>query len=119
MIELLFLLITKHFIVDFILQTPAQVKYKGVWAHPVGFSHSLEQGIWTAVALCFYVDIRLAAAISYCELMIHYITDYTKMKYGCRDTNQKIFWVQLGIDQYVHYLTYFGIVYFLQKVLAL
>ena len=119
MIELLFLLITKHFIIDFFLQTPAQVKYKGVWAHPVGFSHSLEQGIWTAVILCFYVDIRLAVAISYCELLIHYITDYTKMKHGCKDITQKAFWFQLGLDQYVHYLTYLSIAYFLQKVLAL
>ena len=108
---LFFLLFTKHYIVDFILQTIPQVRTKGIWGHPVGFSHSLEQGIWTAAILVFWVDFRLAVAIGALETHIHYIIDFCKMHFGEKNMQEKLYWIQLGGDQYLHYLTYLGIIY--------
>ncbi len=108
---LFFLFFTKHYIVDFVLQTIQQVRTKGIWAHPVGFSHSLEQGIWTAVILVFWVDFRVALVLGVVEIHIHYVIDYCKMHFGSRDMQEKPYWIQLGLDQYLHYLTYLGIIF--------
>ena len=110
MIHLLFLLNLKHFIIDFVLQTEQQVKYKGIFGHPVGFSHSFEHGIWTSAILCFYINLEYALLIGYCEAIIHYLTDYCKMRYGCRDLTNKKFWAHLGLDQLIHQITYLGII---------
>jgi hypothetical protein len=108
---LFFLLFTKHYIVDFILQTIEQVRTKGIWGHPVGFSHSLEQGIWTAVVLVFFTDFHTAVAVGIIETHIHYITDWCKMRFGEKNMQEKLYWIQLGGDQYVHYLTYLAIIF--------
>ena len=107
---LFFLFFTKHYIVDFILQTIQQVRTKGIWAHPVGFSHSLEQGIWTAVILVFWVDFSFAVMFGWIDVCIHYIVDYCKMRFGSRDMQEKSYWIQMGLDQYLHYLTYLGLI---------
>lgn len=108
---LLFLFITKHFIIDFILQTERQVFTKGIWGHPVGFSHSFEHGIWTAVILVFYIKIELALCLAFSEIFIHYVTDFCKMAFGEKNCQKKRFWIQLGLDQYIHYLTYFYLIF--------
>lgn len=110
MISILFLLNIKHFIIDFVLQTEQQVKCKGIFGNPVGFAHSFEHGIWTAVILCFYTNIEYALIIAYCEVVIHYLTDFCKMRYGCQDITNKKFWIHLGLDQFIHQLTYLGII---------
>lgn len=113
------LLSIKHFIVDFVLQTDRQVQTKGILFHPVGFSHSLEHGIWTAAILSFYTPLGYAILIGYLETPIHYTIDFLKMRFGCRDTTKKLFWVQLGLDQLAHYLTYIMIIKFFMEVLAI
>lgn len=110
MIILLLLLLTKHFVIDFILQTKRQVECKGIFGHPVGFAHSFEHGIWTGAILSFYVPMQTALLIAYLETLIHYLTDFCKMRYGCQDIDNKRFWIHLGFDQFIHQLTYLGIV---------
>lgn len=108
---LFFLFITKHFIIDFILQTERQVQTKGIWGHPVGFSHSFEHGIWSAAILVFFMKTELAIFLAFSEIFIHYITDFCKMSFGEKDCQKKQFWINLGLDQYVHYLTYLYLIF--------
>ncbi len=102
----------KHWIVDFVLQSNEQVKYKGVYGHPIGITHSLEHVIGTLVALLiasFYASglyvgwIVLAAVV---DGIVHYHIDWLKMNYGNRDITTPQFWNHLGLDQMAHQICY-------------
>jgi hypothetical protein len=102
----------KHWIVDFVLQTDAQVKGKAIYGNPVGISHSLEHAIGTLVALLvasFYVSdlymgwMVIAAIV---DGVIHYHIDWAKMNWGNRDITTKAFWSHLGLDQMAHQICY-------------
>ena len=112
--EILIVLIwlqVKHWIVDFVLQTDAQVKGKAIYGDRIGISHSLEQAIGTLVALLiasFYVElsvfwIMIAAIV---DGVIHYHIDWAKMNWGNRDITTKAFWSHLGLDQMAHQFCY-------------
>lgn len=110
---ILFLLFTKHFIVDFIFQTDDMVKSKGIYGNIYGVIHSLEHAVYTAcifllasIPLGFAVSIYTACFAFVIDFLTHYHIDYVKIKYGNRDISNKKFWVHLGLDQYAHYLTY-------------
>lgn len=105
MIEILFWLFTKHFVFDFLLQTPYQYLNKGKYGHPGGILHSGLQGIGTLLILG-----PIAAMI---DFVVHYHVDWSKVqlnrRYGWRpDTSEKFWWL-LGFDQYLHTLTYLGL----------
>ena len=102
----------KHWIVDFVLQSNEQVKYKGVYGHPTGITHSLEHVIGTLAALfiaSFYASglyvgwIILAAIV---DGIVHYHIDWLKMNYGNRDITTPQFWNHLGLDQMAHQICY-------------
>lgn len=121
--ELQLLLLTallqcKHFYADFVLQTYLQTVKKGVWLNPIGISHSLEHGICTLIALllfCFFVPVSAAvmALITLVEITIHYIIDYSKVRYGSKDQSKPIFWTQFGLDQLAHQLTYLAMIWYI------
>lgn len=114
----LVLLQIKHWYADFKIQTYMQTVKKGIWLDPVGMSHSWDHMWCTFVALIafsyFYqltvIAIILAVLI---EGMLHYLIDYTKVKYGCKDNTKPLFWNQFGLDQLAHQITYIGMAYFL------
>jgi uncharacterized membrane-anchored protein len=108
---LLLLLQIKHWYADFKIQTYVQTVKKGIWLDPVGMSHTGDH-IWgTLVALLFFsffytvsgVTIILVAVV---EGIAHYIIDYTKVKYGCKDNTKPLFWNQFGLDQLAHQICY-------------
>jgi hypothetical protein len=108
---LLLLLQVKHYVADFVIQTYMQTVKKGVWLHPVGISHSCEHMIGTYVALliCSMVipmNAFLIIAIGIAEGIFHYIIDYVKVRYGCKDNTKPLFWNQFGQDQLAHQITY-------------
>lgn len=107
MIEFLFLLFLKHYVVDFILQTDDMVKGKGIYGNPYGILHSFQHGVGTAFAsvICITQPIYWVV-LPIVDMIVHYHVDYIKMKYGCRDVTQHKFWNQLGLDQFAHYTTY-------------
>lgn len=115
---LLTLLQIKHWYADFKIQTYMQTVKKGVWLDPVGISHSIDH-IWcTLVALMiFNVFYPIAAGVmilvGIVEGIIHYLIDYTKVKYGCKDNTKPLFWNQFGLDQLAHQLCYILIVFFI------
>lgn len=108
---LLLLLQIKHWYADFKIQTYMQTVRKGVWLDPIGISHSLDHAWSTMTALIVYHFIFPVTAvaifiIAITEAIIHYIIDYVKVKYGCKDNTKPLFWNQFGLDQLAHQITY-------------
>ena len=120
MIEILLILVllfTKHFIVDFLLQTKFQYSNKGIYGHPGGALHALLHCIGTFLVLVFFVSPHTAILLGFADGVIHYHIDWAKTnlnaKLGYGPTTHEQFWWLLGLDQYLHALTYVGLIYFL------
>jgi len=119
--EILFLLLLfqiKHWYADFKIQTYMQTIKKGVWLDPIGMSHTWDHIKATAVVLmifCRFHPISIWALISVAiiEGVYHYIIDYTKVKYGCKDNTKPLFWNQFGLDQMAHQVSYLAIAWYL------
>lgn len=108
---LLLLFQIKHWYADFKIQTYMQTVKKGVWLNPIGISHSLDHLWGTLLVLIIFnfvnpVAAWLMLAIGIIECTIHYIIDYTKVKYGCKDNTTPLFWNQFGLDQLAHQICY-------------
>lgn len=108
---LLLLLQIKHWYADFVVQTYMQTVKKGVWLHPCGISHSLDHVYSTLTALLvfslfFPVSGPLIIAVAVVEGILHYIIDFVKVKYGCKDNTKPLFWNQFGLDQLAHQICY-------------
>jgi len=111
LLTLLTLIQIKHCYADFVLQTYMQTVKKGVWLHPVGISHSIEHAYCTLIVLLLFnlalpISAATMVAIALIEGIVHYIIDFTKVKYGSKDNTKPIFWTQFGLDQLAHQLTY-------------
>ena len=108
---LLLLLQIKHWYADFVIQTYMQTVKKGVWLNPIGISHSLDHVWCSMVALLAFsffhtIPASVIIVITLLEGIIHYIIDYVKVKYGCKDNTKPLFWNQFGMDQLAHQLCY-------------
>jgi hypothetical protein len=119
--ELLFLLLLiqiKHCYADFVMQTYLQTVKKGVWLDPTGISHTTDHMICTLIAMLvfsFFVPVSAFAIIfvTLIEGIVHYLVDYGKVKYGCKDNTKPIFWTQFGLDQLAHQVTYIWMIWYL------
>jgi hypothetical protein len=117
--ELLIILVwlqVKHWVIDFVMQTPEQVHGKGIYGNLVGISHSLEHVLGTVLALMlasYYLsglgatEILLFALI---DGVLHYHIDWAKMNWGNRDITTPQFWSHLGLDQMAHQICYLFLV---------
>lgn len=108
---LLLLLQIKHWYADFKIQTYMQTVKKGVWLNLVGLSHSIDHMWTTMVALLAFsfivpVSAMTILTLAVAEGVIHYIIDFVKVKYGCKDNTKPLFWNQFGLDQLAHQITY-------------
>lgn len=108
------LLQTKHFLADYVWQTGAMVRTKGIYGHPTGASHSLLHAGLTALVLAVATPAgwALVAAVAVGEFVLHYHTDWLKDQLTRRSGKTPKdweFWVLVGADQYVHHLTYVAI----------
>lgn len=110
---LITLLFTKHFIVDFPLQNKFQWSNKGTYGHLGGITHA---GLHAGLTLvCFAWFAPLAAYyLAALDGLIHYHIDWAKMNLNARfgwkaDTHEQFWWL-LGLDQFLHALTYIGLV---------
>ena len=118
-IVLLFLFQVKHWYADFKIQTYMQTVKKGIWLNPVGISHSVDHMWGSMLALLVFSIIItpiiwwLIILIAIAEAVIHYIIDFTKVKYGCKDNTKPQFWNQFGLDQLAHQTCYLLIVLYL------
>lgn len=108
---LLFWLFTKHLICDFPLQTKFQYLNKGTYGHPGGLLHAFIHVVGTAlVVTLFGPGLFTGILVGLVDGAIHYHIDWAKMnintKYGLKPDNSEKFWWLLGLDQYLHCLTY-------------
>jgi len=113
---LLFLFVTKHLICDYFLQFPYQYKNKGVYGHAGGILHAAIHFWGTFVVLnLFALPWYKVLVLSMLDGVVHYNIDWLKIyvnsKFKWGPTTTDAFWHVLGIDQYLHYATYFLIVY--------
>ena len=116
---LILLLQIKHWYADFKIQTYLQTVKKGIWADPIGMSHTGDH-IWTTlIALLVFnlfvipISAGLILAVAFTEGIVHYMIDYTKVKYGCKDNTKPLFWNQFGLDQLAHQVCYLIMAYIL------
>lgn len=116
-LTLLLALFTKHLIVDFPMQLPYQYLNKGTYGHLGGILHSGLHGAGTMIVFTLLAPVTWSAALAVAILdaVIHYHIDWAKMNLnrtlGWGPTTHEQFWWLLGADQYLHALTYLGIVY--------
>jgi len=109
------LLMLKHTVADFYLQTPYQYLNKGKYGHPGGVLHS---GIHTALTPLVYLilvpgSLLIAGAIALAEFLLHYHIDWLKEQVTQRNgwtAQDRGFWLALGTDQLLHGLTYIAII---------
>jgi len=119
LLGLLLGLFTKHLIVDFPMQIPYHYLNKGTYGHPGGIQHSAFHGIGTTYVVWFTMSALtpLALIIGFVDFAIHYHVDWAKMnlnkKLGWGPTTHEEFWWLLGLDQYIHTLTYLGIAWYM------
>jgi hypothetical protein len=111
---LAFLLFTKHFIVDFPLQTKFQWSNKGTYGHPGGALHALLHYFGTFIVLFFFVPPGTAILLAFADGVIHYHIDWAKMNLNAKmqwgpNTHEQFWWL-LGLDQYLHAVTYIGLI---------
>ncbi len=114
------LLLIKHFICDFVLQTSRHVQFKGVYGHPAGLEHSGIHVIGTLPCLWFIGAVWPAiVVIVVLEFAIHYHLDWLKERVVKRSqwgfTNHE-FWIALGADQLAHNLTYVAMIVALIRI---
>ena len=113
-IELFLLFQIKHFVADFPLQKPYQYLNKGKFLHPGGILHAAFHGAFTFGIVAAYTDPIMGVALGILDMQIHYFIDYFKVninkKYGLTPTNSEYYWWLLGLDQFLHQLTYIGLI---------
>lgn len=107
------ILLSKHLIFDFFLQTSYQYKNKGIYGHPGGLLHAGLHAFGTAFLFLYvYPGAALAAGILVGEFIVHYHIDWMKeqvvKRYGLK-TDDAEFWWALGVDQFLHGVTYVAI----------
>lgn len=113
MFLLLTLLIVKHLIVDFFWQPKYEWANKGTYGHFGGIRHTGKHVIVSAFILMFFVPALPLLLLCLSEAIIHYHMDWWKMWWGARkkyDPYNPKFWHWMGIDQFVHTMTYVGMV---------
>jgi len=108
-------LMLKHTIADFYLQTPYQYLNKGSYGHPGGIMHSAIHVALTPLVYLVLVpgSLLVVGAIALGEFAVHYHTDWLKEQITHRNgwtPQDRGFWYALGTDQLVHGLTYLAIV---------
>lgn len=117
-ILLLLLLLLKHYVVDFMLQTPFQYKNKGTLGHPGGILHAGLHGAASFLILSLFTfSITLPVCLGVVESVLHYFIDYAKIKIQkaknwLPTTSDYYFWL-LGFDQLLHQLTYIAMCLFM------
>lgn len=111
-------LVAKHLVADFLLQTSYQAANKGTYGHIAGLTHAFNHVLLTPVVFLVLppASLGLGGGILAAEYAWHYHQDWTKDKInnslglGPSDTG---FWWGIGIDQFLHYMSYLVIIYVL------
>ena len=108
----LILLQIKHWYVDFVDQTDAEVIGKGIYGNRDGINHSAKQAIGTFVAVLLVAGfpyIAWAGLMAGIDFIFHYHIDWAKININKKyhyTVKDKQFWAWLGADQMAHQISY-------------
>ena len=114
---IMFLFTIKHCIIDFMLETPYQHNNRHVFGHIGGLLHSQLHAFssWLVLGWVFGFATPIIIGVAIIEFFEHYVVDYIHMKLqvynGGMQINNRFFWPLLGIDQFIHFLTYIVMLY--------
>jgi hypothetical protein len=107
-------LMLKHAVADFYLQSAYQYLNKRRYGHPGGIVHSaIHVALTPLVYLVIAPSLLLALGIAASEFLLHYHIDWLKEQITHRNgwtAKDRGFWYALGADQLVHGLTYLVVV---------
>jgi hypothetical protein len=100
----------KHFIADFVLQFPYMLSQKGIYGAEGGIHHALIHAVLTWVILFGLIGSAAVFGALF-DMLAHYHIDWAKQQLnkGLTPADRK-FWIWLGLDQALHYLTYVAII---------
>lgn len=114
---LITLLLFKHLVVDFPMQVPYHYKNKGTYGHMGGIQHASLHGMGTLFILMAYATPITAALLALADMVAHYHIDWAKMNlnkhFNWKPDNAEQFWWLIGLDQFLHQLTYLAITWYL------
>lgn len=110
-IILLALFGVKHFIADFVLQFDYMLGQKGTYGAAGGVDHAGIHGGLTVLVLLLFVNPMTALLLGLLDMILHYHIDWAKTNLSRGlSTSDRRFWIWLGADQGLHYLTYILII---------
>lgn len=99
------LLLLKHFLFDFVLQSKAMLFSKAIYGRWPGLLHSIAHGTGTFFVLTV-TSLTCALFFAVLDAIIHYHVDWIRGKYGSKDVTSDLFWMHMGLDQLAHGFTY-------------
>lgn len=113
-IAILLLFQLKHLIIDFFWQPEYEWRNKGTFLHWGGIRHALKHGIASYIFLVLFISAPAALLFCLIESIVHYTIDYCKINLNkaqnWKPERDPGFWYLLGIDQFLHQITYILIV---------
>ena len=112
-LTVLLLLEIKHFIFDYPLQTPYQLKHKVTYGHAGGLLHAGLHVLGTSsVFLIVHPSLGVGLVLLAGEFLVHYHLDWAKGQLVMRSgltVKDGPYWWAIGVDQLLHQLTYLAI----------
>lgn len=115
-VNILILLMVKHAVADLLLQTVRPSCDKTDYLNKGLHWHAFDHGILTLLVLVHFVEWDIAIVLAMVDYFVHLHVDFIKSTI-CRRINigreDNKYWRIQTLDQIAHYLTYYGIVYFL------
>lgn len=114
--QLLVIFQIKHFLADFPLQTEYMLgKFNAKdWELPL-FTHAAVHALMTfGIVMYFLGNVEIAAGMMMLDLITHFTIDRVKASpymFGKYKPDEKIFWLALGADQFLHHITHYIIIF--------
>ncbi|TIR42584.1 MAG: DUF3307 domain-containing protein [Mesorhizobium sp.] len=105
----------KHFVADYLLQPSWMLRGKGDLRRVGGYVHAGLHAFGSLPAfLIAGLEPTAIVLLSAAEFTVHYATDYTKAGLSARShagPNTRAYWALHGADQFLHQLTYVGLIF--------
>ena len=94
------------------MQYDYMLREKGIYGATGGVHHAIVHASFTFLILVFFCpNVNTIIALSFADFVLHYHIDYFKQRLNKGLTSaDRQFWIWLGADQALHYLTYVGII---------